>query len=157
MDKLERIKIRVEIIAIVLAGLFAFFTWGIDNSKPSWGLEFANVQHLTAKEVNGTILVCRNKNYEDSPTSIHLSGSFIIRNKGSVPLEVPTSVIEVYVLDKPNIDNKAILNVSPSRSLEQIESSKLKPIATIPISEVDQAVLYGDQKAETFFIGDFTI
>lgn len=149
--KLERAKAIVEIVAIIAAGLFAFFTWGIDSirqSSPSWSIAFTDVHQNTAIVEEGIVYVCSRRDcHGANPTTLNLSGTIEIQNKGKIPLNVLETEISIYIVDKFKEQGIGIVNNTTRKHLEHIINKDLKPIFSFLVAPVDDQVLFEGHEA----------
>jgi hypothetical protein len=148
----EKTKVIVECLAIVLAGVFAFFTWGFDylySNTPNWDLEIDQVSDYKLIKRDGINRLARQKDYDSSfeyrkkVTGFSYSGRVKIKNDGKRPIVLSPTTLRIYII-KRNSGNHFI-DSSPyyyeklvSDSSAQI-SVKLPPIV---VEEIDPAPVY---------------
>lgn len=129
---LNRLKIIIEIVAILGAGIFALLTWGVDlvsKREPSWKVEIINSKAFRYREIEktGTLESCWNS--KDCKTvACKFEGSFQITNTGLRPLSLGRTKFEAFFLkreDFPNLSDKQSVfnkNLTP-RSLFEVACS----------------------------------
>jgi len=97
MNKLIKRWVRpVEIIAIVLGGIFTFITWGVDQisiRQPNWDVEVT--------DINEAVL-----DYEGR-IGCSWQGVINIENKGTRPLSADDTTLSFYQFDRPKNDGVA--------------------------------------------------
>lgn len=148
---LERIKIVVEIFAILAAGTFAFFTWGVNYlsvTQPNWALEFIDVNQYPAELKNGVNLLCKNRDCS-RPTSCIYEGTLKVSNNGNRPLTLGETIIDLYVVNREPVAEFS--DVSLARYLDKTCEGNLKSHCetrrSIPIDELDSQPVYPGQYA----------
>ena len=131
---IERWRTPIEVVAIVVGGLFAFFTWGVDQisvRQPNWDVEIQNINETTL-EYNGKI-------------GCGWEGRVVLENRGTRPLSIHDTRIEFYLFDRP--ENNGIAEYTGYVYEKRIECEGLEPIHKIQIKPLDSSLIFPGKRA----------
>jgi len=157
-------KTIVEVVAILFAGIFAFFTWGIDAykaSSPNWSVEIDSksfVQYSGVKE-DGKLSICDVPGCSEANTC-RIEGTVVTKNKGKAPIELRNTEINIYIV--PRNDDKgwarnssAYMYVSKLCSMNSI-SGCYEASDNFTIGKLNDEVLYPAQEGWRPFAYEMT-
>ena len=152
-DKLQNTKWIIEIIAIICAGVFAFFTWGLDylnQNQPNWNLELKDISQYPAKNVNGINLICNDSNCTD-PDVCLFSGTLSITNNGNRPLNIGDTKIYIYFIPRFTNDSSGIIHTSTyeylSKTAEIDKINGIEVADSLSVIGIDSLPVYPGREA----------
>lgn len=150
-SRLEQTKIYIEIIAIVAAGIFTFFTWGISYlslQDPNWDMALNPVNLYTAVEKEGAPMLCLQK-VCDTISCCEFSATLEVKNNGNKPFRLDTTTVEVYFLKRK--PPGGLVNNAVYEYIKNIKATnttkKVSPDLLFHVLETDEEPVYPNQPA----------
>jgi len=134
----ERAK-AIEVIAIVLGGIFAFITWGVDQlsiRQPNWDVMVDNVSEVILA-YQGNI-------------GCSWEGTVKIENRGTRPLSALDTKIEFYRFPRPEINGVAEYSGYHFESqvcANEGELNCVAPFHTTEIAPLDNSLIFPQKSA----------
>lgn len=146
-----KIKPAVEVVAILGAGIFTFFTWGIDALRvtaPNWAVSIEQFKQYTTVNNNGKVSICDVETCSEA-TSCKIEGTVVTENKGRSPIDLRDTDFDIYVIRRP--DSESIFNSSAYEFISKtcIKNNSpdcMKPTLEFLVAGISDQVLYPAQQ-----------
>ncbi|WP_019602000.1 hypothetical protein [Teredinibacter turnerae] len=136
---IERWGRLIEIVAIILGGIFAFITWGVDQlsiRQPNWDVE--------VNDINEAILDYKGQ------IGCSWEGIVNVENKGTRPLSAGSTTLEFYRFKRPKNSGLAEYTgyfFEGKVCAKNSEQDCVKPFHTTSIDQLDNSLIFPGKKA----------
>lgn len=155
------IKPAVEVIAIVLAGIFSFFVWGVDAlriSAPNWSVSIESFNQYDAINTKGQVSLCDVKRCEEA-TTCKIEGTVVTENKGKSPINLDNTDIEIYILERNSsngLSNASAYKYIKTTCIKRENKDCIKPDERFSLAGISKQKLYPAQQGWRPFSIDIT-
>lgn len=100
---LEKCKSLVEILAILAAGAFAFFTWGLDELRfrePNWSI------YIDGISISESLKTIDGRDVCDYKATIN------VKNNSKTPLYIRDTIVDYYIVPRPDTTTNGVTESS---------------------------------------------